>query len=307
MDLHLSDAQASTAEKEAVAAVLREHARVSGDEVREHAYFADSGQAARGRRHLLLPALHAVMDERGWISAGALNHVARVLSVPPAEVYGVATFYALFSVEPRAPQVVHVCDDIVCRPHGGEQIAAGRGRARPEGTGANACWRAQPVPRPVRAGARGAAAARRPSGAARAGHGRGGDRRAARPTDRDRRTRPASRTPPSSAPQTGGDRAGLVLLRRVGLVDPASLDDYRAHGGYTALRRAVELGPDPGDRARSPTPRSPAAAGPRSRPGVSGTASRAPPGGRTTWSATPTSPSRARSRTACSWRATRSR
>jgi NADH-quinone oxidoreductase subunit F len=46
-----------------------------------------------------------------------------------------------------------------------------------------------------------------------------------------------------SAPQTGGDRAGLRLLGRVGLVDPESLDDYRSHGGYTALRRAVELGP----------------------------------------------------------------
>ncbi|MER7394913.1 NADH-ubiquinone oxidoreductase-F iron-sulfur binding region domain-containing protein, partial [Streptomyces sp. NPDC000151] len=35
----------------------------------------------------------------------------------------------------------------------------------------------------------------------------------------------------------------LVLLRRIGTVDPASLDDYRAHGGYAALRRAFALGP----------------------------------------------------------------
>jgi NADH-quinone oxidoreductase subunit F len=34
------------------------------------------------------------------------------------------------------------------------------------------------------------------------------------------------------------------LLRRVGVVDPTSLDDYRTHGGYAALRQAVELGPD---------------------------------------------------------------
>ncbi len=34
------------------------------------------------------------------------------------------------------------------------------------------------------------------------------------------------------------------MLARVGLVDPRSLDDYRALGGYAALRRAVELGPD---------------------------------------------------------------
>ena len=51
-----------------------------------------------------------------------------------------------------------------------------------------------------------------------------------------------------SAPQSGPrgtlpDGGPLRLLRRVGVVDPASLDDYRAHGGYTALRRAVDLGP----------------------------------------------------------------
>jgi NADH-quinone oxidoreductase subunit F len=40
------------------------------------------------------------------------------------------------------------------------------------------------------------------------------------------------------------DRDGLRLLRRVGVVDPTSLDDYRAHGGYEVLRRAVDLGPD---------------------------------------------------------------
>ena len=39
-------------------------------------------------------------------------------------------------------------------------------------------------------------------------------------------------------------RSGLRLLRRVGVVDPGSIDDYRAHGGYEALRRAHALGPD---------------------------------------------------------------
>ena len=81
------------------------------------------------------------MDEVGWITAGALNHVARVLSVPPADVYGVATFYAMFAVEPRAPHVVHVCDDIACGPRGGEEIAARlTDELGPEGTGADACW-----------------------------------------------------------------------------------------------------------------------------------------------------------------------
>jgi NADH-quinone oxidoreductase subunit F len=54
--------------------------------------------------------------------------------------------------------------------------------------------------------------------------------------------RAASHEPPpvAAVPQAGDP--SLVLLRRVGVVDPTDIDDYRAHGGYDALRRAVELG-----------------------------------------------------------------
>jgi NADH-quinone oxidoreductase subunit F len=48
--------------------------------------------------------------------------------------------------------------------------------------------------------------------------------------------------PPRTVLPQAGDPA-LRLLRRVGRVDPTSLDDYRAHGGYRALRRALDLGP----------------------------------------------------------------
>src|SRR5439155_410779 len=62
------------------------------------------------RHHLLLPALHAAQSRIGWISEGALNYICATLDVPPAEAYGVASFYALFSTTPRPPRVVHVCD-----------------------------------------------------------------------------------------------------------------------------------------------------------------------------------------------------
>ena len=45
------------------------------------------------------------------------------------------------------------------------------------------------------------------------------------------------------APQAGDD--GLVLLARVGRVDPTSLDAYRASGGYEALSAAMSMGPRP--------------------------------------------------------------
>src|SRR5205823_9930926 len=74
------------------------------------------GNGALGeRRHLLLPALHAVHDATGWISRGAIDEIARRLDVAPADVYGVASFYALFSLAERPPRVVHVCTDLACQ------------------------------------------------------------------------------------------------------------------------------------------------------------------------------------------------
>ena len=50
--------------------------------------------------------------------------------------------------------------------------------------------------------------------------------------------------PVASSPVPQAGAPDLHLLRRVGVVDPTSLDAYRAHGGYAALRRALDLGPE---------------------------------------------------------------
>src|SRR5512144_2471495 len=124
MDLHVVAPLPSPAERAAVEAVLgpatdRWHGGVR-DASDGHA--AHGGHEARSRRDLLLPALHAVQARVGWISEPALGYISRRLSVPPAEAYGVATFYALLATSPRAPAVAHVCDDLACRLAGAEDI-----------------------------------------------------------------------------------------------------------------------------------------------------------------------------------------
>src|SRR5207302_10669230 len=105
-------------------------ARADADET----HVAFGGHAARQRRHLLLPALHAVNDRIGWISEGALNYICERLTIPPAEAYGVASFYALFSLKPAPRRVVHVCTDVVCRAAGSDAVRAGLSTAiGPEG------------------------------------------------------------------------------------------------------------------------------------------------------------------------------
>lgn len=230
MDLRISSAAPSAAERAAVDGFLGG----TGDD-----HFPDAGHAARGRRHLLLPALHAVMDAIGWISPGALNHVARRLSVPPADAYGVATFYAMFATEAQDPCVVHVCDDVACGPFGGEGILAAL-----EGTGVHAvrspclglCERAPAVMFQLAGEPDFSHAPARVDEVLAAATG-GTDAAKADLAFTDTRIS----VPQSASSQSGSGR--LRLLRRIGVVDPESLDDYRAHGGYAALRRAVDLGP----------------------------------------------------------------
>jgi NADH-quinone oxidoreductase subunit F len=69
---------------------------------------------AAERRHLLLPALHAVQDAIGFVGHGALNYISERVPVSPAEAYGVATFYDLIETRQMPSRVARVCDDIVC-------------------------------------------------------------------------------------------------------------------------------------------------------------------------------------------------
>ncbi|MGW8884952.1 NAD(P)H-dependent oxidoreductase subunit E [Streptomyces sp. NPDC055749] len=248
MDLRFTGAAPSDAERAAVDALLGpppsgwEGAAERTDE--DLRWATGGASAAKDRRDQLLPALHAVNDRVGWISEGALDYICRRLTVAPAEAYGVATFYSMFSVKPRPAKVLHVCTDLACAARGSGALCASlRSELGEPGTPVEgAVWQESPclglcerapaalllqagppmlqdrhaVIAPATAPAI-AAAARSPESA---------------PTE-----------PPaeSAVPQAGSP--DLVLLKRIGTVDPTSLDDYRATGGYTALRRAFTLGP----------------------------------------------------------------
>jgi NADH-quinone oxidoreductase subunit F len=233
-------------ERDAVDAVLGppETGWAGGERSPLDGHVARGGREARDRRDLLLPALHALQARVGWISEGGITYVSERLTVPPAEAYGVASFYAMFSTEPRPATVVHVCDDLACRVAGAEavieEVLAEAGQERADRVVRSPCLgRCERAPAALiqRAGPDAEERSLAPAsvhvlGAAVLG-------RVVEPERQAAEAEPA-------APQTGSapGREGLRLLRRVGLVDPSSLDDYRAHGGYEALRRAVELGPD---------------------------------------------------------------
>lgn len=107
MDIRTAGGPATAEEMAAVDSVL-------GRPTPADHHVAYGGRSARSQRHMLLPVLHAIQDQVGWVSRGGLEYACRRLSVPPAEAYGVVSFYARFALEPRAPHTVQVCDDIVC-------------------------------------------------------------------------------------------------------------------------------------------------------------------------------------------------
>src|SRR5439155_23967278 len=73
----------------------------------------------------LLPALRAAQRRVGWVTPGALGYTSRRLDVPPADAYGVATFYALLALEERPTEVLHVCTDLSCRLAGATTVPDG--------------------------------------------------------------------------------------------------------------------------------------------------------------------------------------
>jgi NADH-quinone oxidoreductase subunit F len=286
MDLHVIGPLASPAERAAVDTVVGPATSGWSGGTRAiglEGHVARGGHEAREHRDLLLPALHALQDRVGQITQPGLNYVCRRLAVPPAEAYGVATFYSLFATTPRPPAVAHVCDDIACRLAGAEAICSDLGRALGPAGEATAdgrmTWLRNPClgmcelapaamftiagEAPIREIAAPIDAAAVLARLERAGSA--APNREAAPFVGDAPTgitnanaiaeRPAEPTPEpttergpdreavlASVPQMGEPQ--LVLLRRVGIVDPASLDDFVANRGYHALTQALTIGPE---------------------------------------------------------------
>ncbi|QIQ01742.1 NAD(P)H-dependent oxidoreductase subunit E [Streptomyces liangshanensis] len=314
MDLHFGDSKPTDEERAAVDSLLGLPTSAwegADDRTDSDLRWARGGREARERRDLLLPGLHAINDRIGWISEGALDYLCRRLTVPPAEAYGVATFYAMFAVKPRPAKVLHVCTDLACASKGSAAVCAGlEERLGAAGSAAGGLvWQPSPclglcerapaalviqagvpsdegsAPQPPAApgatervqlgGARPSwPAGANPAGPARAANGVsvtaplpsspaglpvGGQAAEAAPrryataviapatpealvlAGAEPAAAPAEPAAALAVPQAG--QPGLSLLSRVGVVDPYSLDDYRAHDGYRALRRAFDLGP----------------------------------------------------------------
>ncbi|MFA5775345.1 MAG: NADH-ubiquinone oxidoreductase-F iron-sulfur binding region domain-containing protein [Ilumatobacteraceae bacterium] len=212
MDLKIGSATATPEERRAVDKLLG----------------VESTESHSNQRHLLLPVLHAVSDQVGWISRGAINYIAQRLDVAPAEIYGVASFYALFSTTERPRRQIHVCIDLACRAAGGY-----REHDLPKGTLPSPCLGAcerAPATLVIEAGDAPRHELCAPSSPqqidALVAGGWPSDENSVR----------------SAVPQLDRDNQTLVLLTRIGSDASTSIEAYRVSGGFEVLKRALDMG-----------------------------------------------------------------
>jgi hypothetical protein len=175
----------------------------------------------------------------GWVSRGALDGDLPTAAVPPADAYGVATFYALIATEPRPGRVAHVCDDVGCaavRRRGADRRPDRLARwRRADGTGRwhrspclGQCDRA-PAVYLQRAGVDDRVVGRRRGGGPR----RAGSRRLDTPRD----------DAPAGEP-------GCRLLRRIGVVDPPTSTTSAGSAASTPCARRWRWDPRRSDAVR---------------------------------------------------------
>jgi len=73
-------------------------------------------------RTALLPALHLAQSLYGYLPEVIVEHIARALEIPLADVHGVVEFYHLFYTEPQGKTSIHICTDVACAMHTSDQL-----------------------------------------------------------------------------------------------------------------------------------------------------------------------------------------
>lgn len=70
----------------------------------------------------LIPLLHLAQEQDGYITGEAMRHIAELVEVTPAEVYGTASFYEMFQFEPIGKYLINVCGTMSCALLGAEEL-----------------------------------------------------------------------------------------------------------------------------------------------------------------------------------------
>jgi NADH-quinone oxidoreductase subunit F len=194
----------------------------------------------------VLPALHEVQDLCGnWLPLEALQLVSQGLEVPYPYLYGVLSFYTMFSTSPRGQYLIRMCESPPCHIWGADNLleilqaelgikvgeTTSDGLFTLEHTACLGVCEVAPVMQ-INEVVFGRLTPERLKGVI-------ADYRAGKTVDY--RTLPRTTNALSDYPPSPDE---LVLLANVDKIDPLSLDDYLAQGGYESLKKALGMTPE---------------------------------------------------------------
>jgi NADH-quinone oxidoreductase subunit E len=75
-----------------------------------------------GEAGALIPLLQSAQDTYGFIPEAAIDHISEVVGIPPADIYGVITFYSQFRLKPLGRHVIKLCDGTACHVNNSKSI-----------------------------------------------------------------------------------------------------------------------------------------------------------------------------------------
>ena len=70
----------------------------------------------------LIAILHHAQEKHGYLDNDVMEHIAQITEVPAAEIYGVATFYSYFKLQPQGKHHISVCMGTACYIRGAAKI-----------------------------------------------------------------------------------------------------------------------------------------------------------------------------------------
>ena len=73
-------------------------------------------------RSAMIPLLHLAQEQDGWVTGEAMEHIAELLDLTPAEVLGTASFYDMLFREPIGRHLIAICTNIACLLNGGYEL-----------------------------------------------------------------------------------------------------------------------------------------------------------------------------------------
>ena len=74
------------------------------------------------KKSALIPLVHLSQQQNGYVTEDAMRHVAELLEVTPAEVYGTASFYEMFRFEPTGKYLINICGTMSCALMGADAL-----------------------------------------------------------------------------------------------------------------------------------------------------------------------------------------